>query len=130
LSREGEQVTTMDLHSTQLIPAVDVSGSQPTLQCYSYSSRSNEGRQSKLVETNEALCDTTITQMIHGLDLSMPLASDSLFQAVLKTTRTVGSKYSSPNRKVVGSSLLDTNYNTMLILNKKELEENSKIAGL
>ena len=51
--------------------------------------------------------------MIHGLDLPLLLASDHRFKAVLKTERTVRFEYRPPDRKVLGGTLLDANYNTM-----------------
>ena len=128
LSGEGEWVTAMYIHLIQLlIPAVGVS---PPLQSYSYPSKAKVGRQSLLMESNEAHCDSAITLMIHGLDLPLSFSSDPLFLAVLKTARTVGSEYRPPNRHIIGGALLDANYNIVRTSNEKKLTENSDITGL
>ena len=116
LSREAERAAAIDR------------GRQTTLQCYS--SQANVGHQSLFMESNEALCDSAIAQMIHGLDLPLSFASDPLFQDVFKTVRTVGFEYRPPARKVIGGTFLDTNYNTVQALNEKKLTENSDITGL
>ena len=48
----------------------------------------------------------------------------------MKTARTVGFEYRPPDRKVIGGTLLDANYNTVRASNEKKLTENSDITGL
>ena len=115
-------------HDTASYSGHSSRGRQATLQCYS--SQAKVGRQSLLMESNEALCDSAIAQMIHRLNLSLSFASDPLFQAVLNTARTVGSQYRPPDRVIIGGALLDANYNTVRASNEKKLTQNSDITGL
>ena len=115
---------------TAIYPHSDFSrGCQPTLKCTNYSAGSRKGQQSMWMESNEALCNIAIAQIIHSLDLPLPLPWPFIC-AVLKTARTVRRKYGPRNRQHIGGTLLNANYNNVCNLNKKKLLDNSNITGL
>jgi hypothetical protein len=82
------------------------------------------------MESNEALYDTDIDQMIHGLDLPLSFSTEPLCCAVLRTTRSVVNEYCTPARYVVEVTLLNANYDTVRRSNNKKLLGNSNIIGL
>ena len=83
-----------------------------------------------MIDSNEALCDTAIAQLIQACDLPQNLGEEPLFKVMIASARMVSKEYEPPKIMTVGGTLLAANYRKVREINDGMIAKNSSSYGL
>ena len=87
-------------------------------------------RKSRVIQSNDAVCNTEIAQFIHAGDHPLNLGECLLFKDVIASAHLTSKQYKPPKRKIVGGTLLEDNFDLVKVNNDTQLQKDSSTYGI
>ena len=87
-------------------------------------------RQIHVLQSNEAYCDTAISNFIHAVDNTLNLDVCPLFKEAIASACLTRNQYKAPKRTIVGGPLLKDNFGHVRGNNDTQFHKDSSMHGI